>query len=390
LLSGKPINCFASEYSHTLFDAVSVKYPKITSLLKARIGHLLLYYQQAKITKCYMRGIEMYLSIRTILAVLILITMTGCSTIYSTTGWFAYDYAEDYAMPFVMKTDDTAMGCAMSESMTPMLLSFSELTESPDRLAISMYMQAGACAEAKAHEEGLTYLRAYKVQNMGEAKDARIRQKRLFSIAANRQYKAYKHLVSEFGEPNEECPDLDKDEEFFWMLGLISGLQAVMSDARGQGEVDVPKDIAQKSVRGIQCLDAKRWWGLPKAMQAAVWSMMPANAPDGVDPWQELADASKLAGESGVRLAQAIEVVIADGSGNEERLRDAIRRHAQSVKKIPSNSQYRMLDIVANQQVLAVSDRLWTEATGSRTPIGGLGTFWDDLSPAEKALGINN
>jgi hypothetical protein len=103
-----------------------------------------------------------------------------------------------------------------------------------------------------------------------------------------------------------------------------------------------------------------------------------------------LADASKFAGESGVRLAQAIEVVIADGSGNEERLRDAIRRHAQSVKTMPSNPQYRMLDIVANQQVLAVSDRLWTEATGSRTPIGGLGTFWDDASPAEKALGINN
>jgi uncharacterized protein YceK len=320
----------------------------------------------------------MYLSIRTTFAVLILITMTGCSAIYTTTGWFAYDYAENYAMPFVMKTDDTEMGCAMSESMTPMLLSFSELTESPDRLAISMYMQAGGCAEAKANEEGLTYLRAYKVQNMGEAKDARIRQKRLFSIAANRQYNAYKHLVSEFGEPGEECPDLDKDEEFFWMLGLISGLQAVMSDSRSQGEVDVPKDIALKSVRGSQCIDAQRWWGVPKAMQAAV------------DPWQELADASDMAHESGVRLAQAIEVFIADGSGSKKRVRDAIRRHAQSVKRTPPNVQYRMLDILSTQQVLAVSDRLWTEATGSRTPIGGLGTFWDDASPAEKALDIND
>jgi hypothetical protein len=48
------------------------------------------------------------------------------------------------------------------------------------------------------------------------------------------------------------------------------------------------------------------------------------------------------------------------------------------------------LDIVATQQILAVSDRLWTEATGSRTPIGGLGTFWDDASPAEEALDIND
>lgn len=332
----------------------------------------------------------MYHSIRASLAALLLLTVSGCSSIYTTTGWFAYDFSESYAMPYVMKTDDSQMGCAMSEAMTPALLSFSELTWSPDRLATTMYMQAGACAEAEANEEGLTYLRAYNAQNIGEAKDARIRQKRLFALAANRQYKGYQHLVAEFGEPGEVCPDIDEDEEFFWLLGLVSGLQAVMSDVRGQGEVGVPKDIAMKSVRGSQCLDAKRWWGVPKAMQAAVWTMMPDNAPEGVDPWQELAEASEMAGESGVRLAQAVEVVIADGSGNEERLRDAIRRHAQSVKTTPSNKEYRMLDIVATQQILAVSDRLWTEATGSRTPVGGLGTFWDDKSPAEEALDIND
>ena len=332
----------------------------------------------------------MYQSIRALLVAAILITMTGCSSIYRTTGWFAYDYSESYAMPYVMKTDDTDMGCAMSEAMTPMLLSFSELTWSPDRLATTMYMQAGACAEAKANEEGLTYLRAYKAQNIAEAKDARIRQKRLFALAANRQYKGYKHLVSEFGEPGETCPDMDEDEEFFWMLGLVSGLQAVMSDVRGQGEVGVPKDIAMKSVRGSQCLDAKRWWGVPKAMQAAVWTMMPENAPEGVDPWQELVVASEMGGEVGVRLAQAMEVVVADGSGNQERLRDAIRRHAQSIKTTSPSKDYQMLDTVATQQILAVSDRLWMEATGSRTPIGGLGTFWDDKSPAEEALDIDD
>ena len=183
---------------------------------------------------------------------------------------------------------------------------------------------------------------------------------------------------------------MDEDEEFFWMLGLVSGLQAVMSDVRGQGEVGVPKDIAMKSVRGSQCLDAKRWWGVPKAMQAAVWTMMPENAPEGVDPWQELVVASEMGGEAGVRLAQAMEVVVADGSGNQERLRDAIRRHAQSIKTTSPSKDYQMLDTVATQQILAVSDRLWTEATGSRTPIGGLGTFWDDKSPAEEALDIDD
>jgi uncharacterized protein YceK len=343
---------------------------------------------KAQNNNSHVLGIEMYLSIRVTLATLFLITISGCSSIYKTTGWVAYDYAEDYALPYVIKTDDAQMGCAMSESMTPMLLSFTELTGPPNRLAISMYMQAGACAQAKANEEGLSYLRASKAQNMGEAKDARIRQKRLFSLAANRQYKAYKYLVAEFGAPGKTCPDIDEDEEFFWLIGLLSGLQAVMSDVQSQSDVGVPKEIAMKSVRGSQCLDAKRWWGVPQAIQGAVWTMLPDNAPNGVDPWQELADASALAGDSGMRLAQAIEVIIADSSGNDERLRDAIRRHAQSVKTTPSNVQYRLLDIVASQQILAVSDRLWTQATGSRTPVGGLGTFWDDLSPAEKALGM--
>jgi hypothetical protein len=333
---------------------------------------------------------RIYQSIRSLIVIASLIAMTGCSSIYRTTGWFVYDYSESYAMPYVMKTDDTEMGCAMGEAMTPMLLSFSELTWYPDRLATTMYMQTGACSEAKANEEGLAYLRAYKAQNIGEAKDARIRQKRLFAVAAQRQYKGYQHMVSEFGEPGEECPDLDEDEEFFWMLGLVSGLQAVMSDVRGQGEVGVPKDIAMKAVRGSQCLDAKRWWGVPKAMQAAVWTMMPDNAPEGVDPWQELEVASKMAERSGIRLAQAIEVITADGSGDDERLRNAIRRHAESVKTSSPSKKYRMLDIVATQQVLAVSDRLWTEATGSRTPIGGLGTFWDDVAPAAEALNIDD
>ena len=332
----------------------------------------------------------MYRTFTAGLSALLLILLTGCSTIYTTTGWFAYDYSEEYAMPYMLKSDDAQLGCAMGEALTPGLLSFSQVTWAPDRLATMMYMQAGSCVDARANAEGLAYIRAYKAQNIGEAKDARIRQKRLHAIAASRQYKAYKHLVAEFGEPGEECPSLSDDDELFWMLGLVSGLQAVMSDVRAQGEVGVPKDIAMKAVRGSRCLDSKKWWGVPMAMQAAVWTMLPDRAPRGVDPWYALSKASDVAARSGVRLAQAIEVTIADGSGNQDRLRDAIRRHAKSVKTQKPKHQYRMLDLIAQQQVLAISDRLWTEATGSRTPIGGLGSFWDDALANQDGLDIND
>jgi hypothetical protein len=79
-----------------------------------------------------------------------------------------------------------------------------------------------------------------------------------------------------------------------------------------------------------------------------------------------------------VRLSHAVEVAIADGSGHQEHVRDAIRRHAASLKVDKPSRDYQLLDLAASRQVLAVSDRLWTEGTGSRTPVGALGTFWDD------------
>ncbi|MCB2385222.1 MULTISPECIES: hypothetical protein [Thalassolituus] len=324
------------------------------------------------------------------LAVLAISSMSGCSMIYKTTGWFAYDYTEEYAIPYTMKSSDPEMACGMTTAMAPTLISFSEVTFAPDRAAVTMYMMSGSCAEEKAHEEALTYVRAFKSQNIAEAKDARIREKRAFAVAASRQYMAYQHMVAEFGEPGDKCPDLSEDEEIYWVLGSIAGMQSVMSDLRSQSSVNVPKDIAMKAVRGLQCVDNVRWWGLPQALQAGIWVMMPDTAPKGTDPWQEMANASRIATASGVRMAHAIEVVIADGSGNTEQLRDAIRRHAASLKTTSSNPDYRMMDIMASRQIMAVSDRLWTEATGARTPTGGLGTFWDDVQPKANTLDIDD
>ena len=71
-------------------------------------------------------------------------------------------------------------------------------------------------------------------------------------------------------------------------------------------------------------------------------------------------------------------------------LKDAIRRHADSLQTVSPDPAYRMMDIMADRQILAVSDRLWTEATGSRTPVGGLGTFWDDAPPSTGGLDIDD
>jgi hypothetical protein len=64
--------------------------------------------------------------------------------------------------------------------------------------------------------------------------------------------------------------------------------------------------------------------------------------------------------------------------GDNEKVKAIIRENVETRSKIATNSQFLFLDQVATIQLRAISDSMWTEATGKRTPIGGLGTFWDD------------
>lgn len=304
--------------------------------------------------------------------------LSACSTVYKPAGWFVYDYTEDYAVPYTMKTVDFDMACTMTGAMLPVLMSFTELRSAPNKNAVVMNTLMGNCAEIEASEEVLDYARALKAQNIDGAKDARVREKRGYATAAMRQQKAYQAMVDEFGEPGEQCPKLKKSDEIYWVLGNLSGLQAVLSDLRSQSVIGVPKDIAMKSVRGMQCVDNAKWWGLPQSLQAGLWIMMPDTAPEGVNPWDEMAAAEQTATESGVRLAHAIAVIIADGTGHNQEMRDAIRVHGKSLKVKERDTKFALIDLLATRHVQAISDRLWTEGTGARTPIGSLGTFWDD------------
>jgi hypothetical protein len=113
-------------------------------------------------------------------------------------------------------------------------------------------------------------------------------------------------------------------------------------------------------------------------MRSTVWNFVPMLAPEGATPMADLARVAKVGEAAGVRLAHAIWALSAYGNGDMAETRRSIRefRAAADVKAI--DPRYRVLDAVANEIILGISDRMWTEATGTRTPQGGLGTFWDD------------
>ena len=67
-----------------------------------------------------------------------------------------------------------------------------------------------------------------------------------------------------------------------------------------------------------------------------------------------------------------------------------IRQFALAKAQFPENQTYKILNKVATLQIQAISDRLWTEATGKRTPMGKLGTFWDDRNEAIDTIDIGD
>lgn len=316
--------------------------------------------------------------------------LNGCTLVYKGTGNILISYAEDQGIPYLLKTDDVSFSCSMVESFAPFLLSFSRVTSPPDHLAILFYLMAGTCTEFKAWDEELRYLRAIYNKNPIEAQDARIAQQRYLSQAAQRQLTGYNYLSLAFSEPGAECPLLDTDiDQLYWLMGLISGLQAVLNDIASAGNVQVPLDIAAKIGRAAVCLNNDKWWGIPQAIQATIWITIPGNKPVGKDPIKILDNALQTGLQQGIKISHVLAAQVHFGLGDMAKVKQIIRSLSKARQATADSQIYELLNQVANRQIQQISDRLWTEATGTRTPIGKLGYFWDDPAQAIDTIDID-
>jgi len=269
-------------------------------------------------------------------------------------------------------------------------LSFSRVTTPPDQLAILFYLVAGSCTEFQAHEQELRYLRAIYAKNSIEAQDARIAQQRFLQLAARRQLTGYYALLSAMSEPGGKCPEFSADnDEFYWLVGLLDGIQATINDIASGGQVEVPMDIAAKVGRGAGCLDTERWWGVPAAIQAAIWITIPGNEPVDIDPRLVLQQSIQMGAEQGMAVSHVLAAKIYLGQGKTAELKQLIRNYVEQSSSAIKNQKFAVLNQVARVQIQAISDRLWTEATGRRTPLGRLGTFWDDTDTTVETIDID-
>ena len=165
-----------------------------------------------------------------------------------------------------------------------------------------------------------------------------------------------------------------------YMVGLLLGVQAFQADFN-LGAGVVPGDIVAKVMSGMTCLDSDEFWGLPAAVLSMTEIMLAGAGGDKVAlevGYTKLAKAAAVGERSGVRMVHALQATLYAMQGNEERARQVIRDHMQSKKEIPANPDYKLMDEMSTRQIKLISDKMWTQATGQRTPYGKLGSFWDD------------
>ncbi len=313
------------------------------------------------------------------------LVLAGCSAnpIYSTTGMVLSSYSESEATPYVMQMSDTGMACALGEGTDPLIYSFSRVTSAPDNTGSLLMLLAANCMEYRAWEAELNYLRAEYNGDIPLAKDAREAAKRLHARTAERRYQAYQRAMAayDFDPAAEqlECPFLFNDQdELTFLLGLLTGMQSIVNDASSGAMAGVPRNIAPRTERAAQCVDNEKWGGLPNAIRALVWLLLPDTRPElSPDPWQVLENSAERGVEVGFRASHAVQVVAAETFGRDDVLAEAIASFAEAEDRIDVWTDYRLVDEVARTVVQFSSDKHWTANYGHRTP----GNFFGKMSP---------
>ncbi len=264
--------------------------------------------------------------------------------------------------------------CGVGRALTHPLGAVSR--RDPHKALVISETVAALCAEADAWEADLHEARAMQnLKGLGEARsaeaiDADLLADRHHTLAAARFDRAWNHMLQawpEIGElaSPEDCPRVRERDEIVVLLGMVSGVLALLHDAAGGGTLDVPLDRPLDVARGTWCVPEESLWFAPEALQAGAWATVPGSGPEGVDPWAELAAAADRGDATGLRLARAIQVLIAANAGKTEVVANAIRTFS-AVEAAP-DPDWILLDEYARLVVVHESDLVWTKSSGHRT-----------------------
>ncbi len=306
----------------------------------------------------------------------------GCTgTLHSATGSTMSSYASQHMVPYLMTSPDAAYACSVGNALGPFIASFERVSDRPDLPTLVSVMGAGICAEAAAWEADLAYQRALRGGRADEAADAQLLGERHHRAAAARFGAAWKRAEAAFGTLGKGCPELEPEQEIFFLLGIASGLQAVMHDRAARGAAGISMAIPRAVERATKCLNSKRWWGVPDALAAAVWLTVPGALPKGKDAKKTLTTAVAHGDAAAVRLSRALQVQALGASGDAAGAKAAITAHGKVLKTKKAAAKWRLLDAYGAVLTRHAADLIWTSETGHRAPTGDFGSFPEVVKP---------
>lgn len=297
--------------------------------------------------------------------------------------------------PDILAVPDVGLGCATGAALAPVLGALPGAKKAPPHRSLLLTeLSAAMCAEPRAWDAELRGAVAAGDGLAASAKDLYESERRHHTTAAARYWRAWGHANAWWGEIGTgECPRFNTkaNEELLYLLGLSAGVLALVHDGAGGLQVGVPLDTPRKVERGAKCLDDDQWWGVPMALQAAVWASVPGAAPEGTDPGLVLAESAAKGDAAGVRLARAFQVQTLATVGDIDGLRAAITAHAAArAADARDRDPHGLLNSYATLLIQHESDRLWMDEVGHRTPAGGLGTFPVDPEASLEFEGVDD
>ncbi|WP_179403605.1 hypothetical protein [Burkholderia guangdongensis] len=310
------------------------------------------------------------------------VALSGCSVIYPPVGATLTHYANDHVVPEVLASNDVDIStCGTGAGLHQLLESFERVVHRPHIAMMDTELLSGYCAQARANEAHLMYLQALHDGQANRAKDFHIVEQRLQKLTAQRRYAAYHDFVAaydHFGDAHA-CPRFRNDQDQAeYLVGLITTVQALLSDIQAGSVVGVPQDVANRAARSSACLDNAKWWGMPEAIRAAAWMSVPGTAPAGTDPQTVMDHAVETATPSGMPLAATFAAIAAYGHGDTAREQEAIRQFVAIDQQNKVPKKYALLGEIGRLEATYYSDQIWMKATGARTPYEGLGRFPND------------
>ncbi len=304
--------------------------------------------------------------LRSIFVCLLLCSLAGCSQLIAGQVDSAMD---DMVVPWLMATDDMDAACRAGTAMAPMMGSFALETEPPRRAALMTYMSSGICAERAAWAEELREARALHGRDARVAMDARLSARRLHALAARRFQAAYHHMLGMLGPIDEICPELSHGRDAFYLvLGLTSAVSAVRHDQLSGRQIGLDSAVLHHISRAAECLDRDAYWGVPRALRAAIALSLPADTRHAEQWLGELEHAAEHGESRGVGLARGIQVLVLDMRDDRERLGAALEAHRAWSQRGPTKPQHQLLSGYGLALVQRTTDAHWSRRRGHRTP----------------------